>query len=117
MLYILEWNLELEFNQKTQVFPIKNGVEFLGFHFYLTDSGKVIKRLRTSSKKRYKKKLKALQYAYRTGEKELHEVKQSLAGFNGHLKAGNTYQMKKNAMKHFSLVRNNDIINKKTISK
>ncbi len=36
---------------KTQIFPISQGVDFLGFHFYLTDTGKVIKRLRTSNLK------------------------------------------------------------------
>ena len=41
----------LEFNSKTQIFPISQGVDFLGFHFYLTDTGKVIKRLRTSNLK------------------------------------------------------------------
>ena len=30
----------LEFNSKTQIFPISQGVDFLGFHFYLTDTGK-----------------------------------------------------------------------------
>ena len=29
---------------KTQIFPISQGVDFLGFHFYLTDTGKVIKK-------------------------------------------------------------------------
>ena len=41
----------LEFNSKTHIFPISQGVDFLGFHFYLTDTGKVIKRLRTSNLK------------------------------------------------------------------
>lgn len=51
----LQWHvgkeLLLEFNNKTQLTTIKNGVDYLGFHFYLTDTGKVIKKLRTSSKK------------------------------------------------------------------
>ena len=36
---------------KTKIFPISQGVDFLGFHFYLTDTGKVIKRLRISNLK------------------------------------------------------------------
>ena len=49
--------LHLEFNQKTQIFPIREGVDFLGFRFYLTDTGKVIRRLRTSNKRRMKRML------------------------------------------------------------
>lgn len=36
----------LELNEKTQIYPLKNGVNFLGMHLYLTDTGKVIRRLR-----------------------------------------------------------------------
>lgn len=36
----------LELNQKTQIYPLKNGVNFLGMHLYLTETGKVIRRLR-----------------------------------------------------------------------
>lgn len=36
----------LELNNKTQISPLKNGVSFLGMHFILTDTGKVIRRLR-----------------------------------------------------------------------
>ena len=50
--------LNLEFNEKTQILPISEGVDFLGFRFYLTDTGKVIRRLRTSNKRRWKRRLK-----------------------------------------------------------
>ena len=43
--------LKLEFNEKTQIFPLRNGVEYLGFHFYLTDSGKVIRSVKQQTKK------------------------------------------------------------------
>ena len=52
--------LNLEFNQKTQIMPISEGVDFLGFRFYLTDTGKVIRRLRTSNKRRWKRRLKSI---------------------------------------------------------
>ena len=34
-------SLGLELNEKTQIFPIRNGIDFLGFHTYLTEEGKV----------------------------------------------------------------------------
>lgn len=38
--------MKLEFNEKTEICPIKNGVEYLGFRFYLTDTGKVVQKLK-----------------------------------------------------------------------
>ena len=97
---------KLELNQKTQIFPIKNGVDFLGFHFYMTDTGKVIRKLRQSSKKRYKSRMKKLRDDYNNGVIDLETVKKSLPGFNGHLSRGHTYHLKKSVLKDFVLVKN-----------
>ena len=42
--------LNLELNQKIQIGITYNGIDFLGFNHILTDSGKVIRELRFSSK-------------------------------------------------------------------
>lgn len=110
---IVENTLKLEFNQKTQICPSKNGVDFLGFHFYLTSSGKVIKRLRTQSKKKYKKRLKKMQTDFAEGRTELDDIKRSFAGFSGHLKRGHTFYMQKNALKNFTLIRRKVTIDEK----
>ncbi len=65
--------LRLEFNQKTRIRPISEGVDFLGFRFYLTDTGKVIRRLRTSNKKRWNRRLKKYKEEYRVGNKGLED--------------------------------------------
>ena len=36
--------LGLRLNGKTQILPLKNGIDFLGFHTYLTQTGKVVSR-------------------------------------------------------------------------
>ena len=54
--YIKELGLEL--NNKTAIFPLKNGIDFLGFHTYLTNSGKVIMKLRRANVKKIKRKVK-----------------------------------------------------------
>ena len=41
--------LKLELNGKTAIFPLKNGINFLGFHTYLDSGGKVIMKLRRVS--------------------------------------------------------------------
>lgn len=102
---VVEDELGLEFNSKTQIFPIKNGVDFLGFHFYMTDTGKVIRKLKTASKKKYKKRMKLMKYQYSNGTIELEEINRVLPGFNGHLQRGHTYKLRKQVLKDFVLVR------------
>ena len=52
--------LNLELNQKTQIGIAYNGIDFLGFNHILTGSGKVIRKLRFSSKQRMRKHIKAI---------------------------------------------------------
>lgn len=52
--------LNLELNKKTQIGLASNGIDFLGFRHTLTDSGKVIRKLRLSAKKRLRKYLKTM---------------------------------------------------------
>jgi RNA-directed DNA polymerase len=98
-------NLQIEFNEKTQIVPISQGVDYLGFHFYMTDTGKVIRRLRTSSKKRLKKKLRNYKRAYRTDKITLDAITRSLASYRGHLAHGHTYALKKNLLDQFILTK------------
>ena len=46
----------LSLNAKTNIYPLKNGVDFLGFHTYLTESGAVIRKVRRRSKNNMKRK-------------------------------------------------------------
>lgn len=53
--------LELKLNGKTQIGKVKYGIDFLGFRHVLTRTGKVIRKLRKSSKQRLKRHLKTLE--------------------------------------------------------
>ena len=97
--------LKLEFNEKTQIHAIRQGVDFLGFHFYLTETGKVIRTLRQSAKKRLKRRLRNYRHAYGEGKIELEAISQSVASYKGHLKHAHTYWLQKNIWKHFILRR------------
>jgi hypothetical protein len=88
------YGLKLELNEKTQMFPIRNGADFLGWHFYLTETGKVIKKLRRSSKARLKRRLKGFQKGYAEGRINLDAVERSLASTHGHLCHGHTYRLR-----------------------
>lgn len=60
------WGLEL--NQKTGIFPLRNGIDFLGFHSYITESGGIIQKLRRDSIQRIRAKVKFWEEAYKRGE-------------------------------------------------
>lgn len=42
----------LAFNDKTQIAPLAQGIDFLGWHLFLTETGAVVRRLRQSAKRR-----------------------------------------------------------------
>lgn len=52
--YLKERGFEL--NEKTSLYRISQGIKFLGFRFILTDTGKVIRLIKTESVKRERKK-------------------------------------------------------------
>lgn len=56
--------LKLELNEKTQIGKVSNGIDFLGFRHILTRTGKVITKLRKSSKIRMKRHIKNLNKLY-----------------------------------------------------
>lgn len=101
--------LKLELNEKTHIFPLSQGVDYLGFHFYLTDTGKVVRRLRSSNKRRYKRKLKAFRHLYAKGGIELDAIDRSLASLWGHLGHGHTWKMQKRTLSHFVLTRSSEV--------
>lgn len=89
--------LKLEFNSKTQITPLSQGVEYLGFRFYLGRNGKVVRKLRTGAKKRLKSNLKRLKRAYADGEMEMDDVRCRLQSYVAHLAHGHTYRLRKKA--------------------
>lgn len=56
--------LGLELNSKTQIGVVKNGIDFLGYRHIVNEKGKIILKLRQSSKIRMKKHLKTIYKLY-----------------------------------------------------
>ena len=98
-------SLGLGLNSKTQVFPVKNGVDYLGWHFYMTESGKVIRKLKTPIKRRLKRRLKLLQQEYDRGLIELEGIERSLASTTGHLIHGHTYRLRSKVYYNAAFIR------------
>ena len=86
-------DLGLKLNQKTDIFPLKNGIDFLGFHTYLTDTGKVIRKIRRKSKNNMRRKLKKFKYKLDNGEMEFERIRQSYQSWRGHASHGNCYYL------------------------
>lgn len=87
-------SLGLELNEKTQIFPIRNGIDFLGFHTYLTESGKVIRKLRRSSIKRMRAKLRHWEKEYPAGLVTREQILQSWQAWDAHAAHGNTWALR-----------------------
>lgn len=86
-------SLGLSLNYKSHIFPIKNGVDFLGYHLYLTDTGKVVKKVRRDSVKRIKRKLKKYKLLYRQGKRTRKDIEQSYNSWKSHASHANTYYL------------------------
>jgi RNA-directed DNA polymerase len=94
--------LHLEFNAKTQIFPISHGVEYLGWRFYLTDSGAVVRRLKKHSKIRWQHRLRKLQNDFDNGNIDLPKVNESVVSYQNHMSYGNTYNLYCRVMEKFN---------------
>lgn len=79
----------LSLNNKTQIFPLRNGLDFLGFHTYLTDSGKVIRKVRKSSRDRMKRKLRKYAVMLENGAITKEKVSESYQSWRAHAAHGN----------------------------
>lgn len=81
---------------KTQILPLKNGIDFLGFHTYLTQTGKVVRKVRAKSIDNMKRKIRKFRGLVDSGKMTLDSVVQSYASWTGHISHGNTYHLRQN---------------------
>lgn len=87
--------LGLKFNSKTQICPLKNGVTYLGFRYFVTPQGKLVKTVKKQTKKRLRWRARLLKKASLDGIITPERVRQSLAAFHGHLKHAKAYKLEK----------------------
>lgn len=76
--------LELTLNPKSQIIPFKNGISFMGFHFYMQNSGEVEIRLDNGKKREYRRKFNKLYKKVLSGEKELSVLEDSYRSWKNH---------------------------------
>jgi len=78
--------LKLELNDKTEIGMAQNGIDFLGYRHILNRKGKIIVKLRYSSKQRMKKHLKTVKKLYEKGIVDEEYVYQRKNAFYNHVK-------------------------------
>ncbi|WJY27490.1 reverse transcriptase/maturase family protein [Sporosarcina trichiuri] len=109
--------LELELNGKSHIFPLKNGADFLGFHLYLTETGKVIRKVRHDSIKRIKRKLKKFKVLYETGVMSQEDIEQAYGSWKAHVAHANSYYLIEEMDKRFHRIFEGDELNGTTIER
>lgn len=87
--------LDLTLNSKTQIFPFKNGVNYLGFHTYVTDTGKVIRKLKNQNKRNAQKKLVRMAKLVADGKLPIEKFNASYNAWKNHISHGNCYKLGK----------------------
>ena len=87
--------LGLTLNSKTQIFPLKNGVTYLGFRYYVTPTGKIIKTVKKHTKRRFRWRAKLIKKAYLEGYIDAERVQQTVAALHGHMCHGNNVKLQK----------------------
>lgn len=79
--------------KKTRIYPLREGVGFLGFDFRLTETGKVVMTLKTDNVKRERRKLRRLVAKSRRGFLPKEKVDESYAAWKNHAGKGNTFKL------------------------
>lgn len=85
--------LGLELNNKTAIFPLTQGIDFLGFRTYITETGKVVRKVRRESKNRIRRKLKKFRHLLDEGRIDFETILQSYSSWTGHAEHGNSYHL------------------------
>lgn len=82
---------KLKINPKSQIIKISKGLNFLGWHFFLLQNGKIIQKICASTKKRILNKVKSIRYKKKINKISLKCMKNSLQSYTGFLFRGKTY--------------------------
>ena len=81
--------LGLTLNNKTQIYPLKQGVIWLKWRFILTDTGKVVRRIGRKSVVRERRKLKRMAKLAESGRISADALKESFNSWKAHAQRGN----------------------------
>lgn len=96
----LDARLSLKLNDKTGIFPVSHGVDFLGYRIW-----KDHRLLRKRSTKRIKRALKHFQKLYSQGKIDFEKINTTVQSWLGHAKHANSFNFRKKLFDTFSFIR------------
>lgn len=95
-------HLKLELNNKSRYFPHTMGINFCGYRIFSTH-----KLLRTSSKKRFKRKIKIWNELYKEKNLNIPLALQSVNSWLGHVMHCNSYKLKNHMLDSINFIYTN----------
>ena len=87
--------LGLKLNKKTQIFPFRNGVSYLGFHTYIAPDGTPVRRLKNQNKRNAQRKFARMAKLVAAGELPPEKFRTSYGAWKNHISHGNCYMLGK----------------------
>lgn len=113
----LSQSLDLSLNGKTTLIALRDGVEYLGYRFYLTPKGKILQKLKAQARTRLKKHIKNRRHDFRQGHIDFEKLENILASHEGHLKSGQTYHFEQRLFRKRSFERGECKTSSRTVDK
>lgn len=86
-------SLGLELNGKTQIVPFKKGIRFLGFHHYVSNDGKYIRKITGENKRKIKRRIRKWAKAVNDGRMSIDKFNQKYQSWRNHAMHGNCYKL------------------------
>ena len=80
--------LGLALNGKTQIFPFKSGVSYLGFHTYIAKDGRAVRRLKNQNKRNAQKKYLRMAKLVAAGKLPREKFDASYGAWKNHISHG-----------------------------
>ena len=103
---IVELGLTLN-SKKTQIFKLEQGLEFLGFKFSLTKTGKVLCIINKKNTKKRKRKLKKHMKLVKENKMTIEKSDQCFESWKAHVNKGNSYNVINGMNKYYNDLRSN----------
>lgn len=100
--------LGLTLNDKTSIQPLKYGVKFCKWHYYILDSGRIVMKMEKSKYYRQVRKLKRIYAKEQKGEFPKGSAKESLKCWLANAKYGDTYNLRKRMLQQFGFLLRGD---------
>ena len=88
--------------KKTKIYPLSEGIPFLGFNFRLTETGKVVMLIDPKNVKNERKRLRRLVNLCRKGRTDYETVRQCYESWKAHACKGNSFNLLKRMDEYYN---------------